>query len=160
MKLFSTTIILTMLFIAPIFSQDDAIQKSIPTATTGTTLFIGVPSEVQARVAHFFKTLIAMNTELAFDELLSDSPIIEKKEQVEDLIKQTKRSFELYGQIKGFEPVNSDIVTESLMRVRYLALHSKYPMRWIFTFYKSPDKGWIIINIKFDDQAEFFFSDE
>ncbi|MFA6570085.1 MAG: hypothetical protein WCT77_02500, partial [Bacteroidota bacterium] len=73
---------------------------------------------------------------------------------------QTKKSIQLYGPIKGYEPVSSEIVTESLVRLRYFSLHTDFPMRWIFTFYKSPSRGWIVINIKFDDLSETFFTDQ
>jgi len=96
----------------------------------------------------------------AYDDLLKGSPIKKKVEDVKSLNSQTKRAFELYGNIIGYEPVNAEFVTPSYLRMRYLALHSRYPMRWIFTFYKSPDQGWIITNVKFDDLTDYFFSDE
>jgi len=75
------------------------------------------------------------------------------------LKKQTERSIDIYGDILSFEFVSAEQVTESYIRLRYLALHSSYPMRWIFTYYRSPDKNWIVTNVKFDDLSEYFFSD-
>jgi hypothetical protein len=66
----------------------------------------------------------------------------------------------LYGQIRAYEPVSSDIVSESYIRIRYLAYHTDFPMRWIFTFYKSPKLGWIVVNIRFDDLSDFFFKED
>ena len=48
----------------------------------------------------------------------------------------------------------------SVVRLRYLALHREFPVRWILTDYKSPVKGWLLTNIKFDDPVEELFPDE
>jgi hypothetical protein len=160
LKLVIILFILSIINLPKGISQDDNLQKPLQTATSGSNVLMGVPLELQAKTAAFFKALINSDIDKAYEEFLKNSPISQKTEQIRSLIEQTKRSYELYGQMKGYEPVNSDIVSESLIRLRYLGLHSKYPMRWIFTFYHSPDKGWIIINLKYDDMAEYFFQDE
>jgi hypothetical protein len=107
----------------------------------------------------FFKLIINGKYREAFSGLLTGSLIGEKSEQLTNLIDQTKRASELYGEMKSYELVNTEAVSPSLARLRYLSLHTDYPMRWLLTFYKSPEKGWVVINVKFDDVTESFFQD-
>ncbi|HYF02290.1 MAG TPA: hypothetical protein VEC36_02860 [Patescibacteria group bacterium] len=137
-------------------AQQDSPQRD---NRTGLPTASAVPKELYSQSATFFKTLTLSNIDDAFDQLLQGSPIRDKKEQFQRLVDQTKRAFQLYGNAQGYERVSDEYVTESLMRLRYITMHDDLPMRWILTYYKSPKRGWIIINIKFDDEAEFFFED-
>ncbi|MGA2297033.1 MAG: hypothetical protein ABSG15_05745 [FCB group bacterium] len=148
-----------LIYSSPVLCQDKSLPKST-TAGNEKKLFSGVPNEVQSSCSQFLKSLIAGNVDKAFDDILKNSPINKKIEQLKTLKTQTKKSMELYGFIKAYEPVSSETVGESMLRVRYLALHDDFPMRWIFTFYNSPTRGWIVINIKFDDLSEYFFTDQ
>ena len=159
MKLAINIILITIFVQYSLLSQDDALQKGSSNNFRSHDVFIGVPIELQKTADRFFKTLTNYKVEAAFEEFLENSPISQKKNGVKKLIDRTKRSFELYGEIKGVEPVSAEIVTPSFMKLRYLGLHTKFPMRWIITFYKSPVKGWIIVNIIFDDLAEYYFTD-
>lgn len=118
-----------------------------------------IDKEIIKKLDRFFKKVIAEDINTGFEDLLVNSLIKNKKEDLSNLKKQTLLSVEIYGKIQGFEYVNAEEVTESFVRLRYLALHVNYPMRWVFTFYRSPEKGWIVSNIKLDDQSEYFFSD-
>lgn len=119
-----------------------------------------IPSEVKSKIINFFEYLLADTVDFAFHKLLKGSPISERNAQLTNLIEQTKKSFNVYGMIKGYEFVNIEKVAKSLVRIRYISLHKDFPLRWIFTFYKTEDRDWIIINIKFDDLTEYFFKDE
>lgn len=121
---------------------------------------ISIPEEISRKIDDFFKIMIAGDIKPAYKGLLKDSPILEKEDDLVNLVEQTKRSIKIYGEIKDYEPVSIEKATQSFIRLRYLGLHTKFPMRWLFTFYNSPDKGWIITNVKFDDMSEFFFKDE
>lgn len=121
---------------------------------------LGVPQSLLDICNRFFDKMIAVEIEQAFEELIQNSPLQKKKEELDKLISETKRANLLYGQIKAYEPVSSDIVSESYIRIRYLAYHTDFPMRWIFTFYKSPKLGWIVVNIRFDDLSDFFFKED
>jgi len=121
---------------------------------------LGVPQEVLDKIHTFFDSIIANKVEKAFEELIGDSPLKKKNEEIQKLINETKRASMIYGAIKSYEPISSDIVSESFIRVRYLAYHPDFPMRWVFTYYKSPKLGWIVVNIRFDDLSEFFFKED
>jgi hypothetical protein len=120
---------------------------------------INLPEVIEKKINMFFDTIIEGETVLAFRELMRNSPLKEKEDEIGNLISETKKSFELYGKLLGYEAVEAEYITGSYMRLKYLGLNEKYPTRWMITFYKSPSQGWMVTNIKFDDLAEYFFSD-
>jgi hypothetical protein len=111
------------------------------------------------KCSDFFEQIISTKVNDAYKSILSNSPINKNEDQIKNLIEQTNKANEMYGKMKSYQLVSAEKATPSLIRIKYLSLHSEYPMRWIFTFYKSPTLNWIIINIKFDDLAENFFVD-
>ncbi|MGE5480402.1 MAG: hypothetical protein ACM3U1_08255 [Chloroflexota bacterium] len=123
-------------------------------------IFSTLPSDLQTRIAHYFDKLAKSNIKDAYSELLAGSPIMDKQDEVKTLVEQTKRSIELYGGLNGFEPVSLERASISFVRLRYVGLHGDVPLRYIFTFYRSPVKGWIVTNFKFDDLSEYFFQDQ
>jgi hypothetical protein len=152
--------ILVLFSISIASAQEGGLQSSRSTEQNLPIKLIDVPGEILSKVDLFFSQLKEKNVRQAYTDLLADSPIFRQKDEMGNLIDQTNKSFDIYGELKGHEPVNSEIVTPSYLRVRYIGLHTNYPVRWLFTFYKSPEKGWIVTNIKFDDLSEFFFSDQ
>ncbi len=157
MRILSLAVAILFFISLNVFSQESSLQKS---GTGEGNSIANVPKEIQASCTAFFKLLVTAEVDKAFVTILKNSPIGKKEDQIKNLIEQTKKSFKLYGNMQGYEPVNSEQVTESLLRVRYLSIHPDMPMRWIITFYNSPSRGWIVINIKFDDLSEFFFTDQ
>lgn len=119
----------------------------------------GVPDKIQNKINIFFRQVFKENFQDAYKGILIDSELGESTEKVEKLIKETKRIKKFYGKLSGYEFVNSEAATKSYIRVRCLGLCEHYPMRWIFTFYKSPKSSWVITNIKFDDLSEYYFTD-
>lgn len=117
------------------------------------------PEELTKICDDFFNLLIHEDFTKAFKTFLKNSPFANKDEQVEKLITEFQRANKTYGSIKGYEIAHADIVTSSFLKLNYLAYHIDVPMRWVFTFYKSPSKGWMLINIKFDDLTEKLFID-
>jgi hypothetical protein len=119
--------------------------------------FLEVPTGIKTRIDDFFSLLIKGNVKTAYSNILVNSPISRQKVDLDNLLSQTSRAFDIYGKLNGYEAVNAEIATNSYMRLRYLGLHSNFPVRWIFTFYRSPENDWIVTNIKFDDLSEYFF---
>lgn len=141
-------------------SQDeDGLPGSKPNLSKSSTNFQNVPPELKSKTIKFFNALMDNKVSNAYDDFLAGTPLGKKVEDVTSLKKQTTRAFELYGVLKGFDPVNFEMIGTSFIRIRYLGLHTRFPMRWIFTYYKSPDQGWIVTNIKFDDLSDFYFED-
>lgn len=143
-----------------LFAQNDGgLQKSTQKPIIASIAYEDIDSKVTKTISYFFDQIIKKDIDQGFEQILKSSVIALKKDEVKNLKKQTERSVEIYGDILSFEFVSAEMVSNSYLRLRYLALHSSYPMRWIFTYYKSPDKGWIVTNIKFDDLSENFFTD-
>ncbi len=147
--------ILIFLLCANIFAQDS--KLSTPTAEPITEVMI--PSEIKSKLNNFFDAIKRKEFKKAYDELLKNSPINDKKEDIENLLNQTERTVRIYGEFAGASFVNGHNASDSYIRLRYLGLYDKYPIRWIFTFYKSPKLGWIVTNIKLDDLSEFYLSE-
>lgn len=149
-------IFLIILIVYPAFPQGDELpggSYSIPNQLKR----VEVPAAVKAKTNVFFNQLLDSNITKAYDDLMQGSFLNDQKEKIRNLVTQTQKAFEIYGKLKGFEIVVAEEVTKSFVRVHYLGKHSKFPMRWIFTFYNSPDKGWVVTNVKFDDLSELYF---
>jgi len=160
MKKILLSAILYMLLAFPLCAQENALTRSRSSNETTKETIVSIPDDIQKKLSKFFETLVTKQTETAFTELLTNSPVNQRQDQVQKLIFETKRANKLYGDIKGYEVINSEMVSPALIRIRYLGYYELFPMRWIFTFYKSPNQNWIITNIKFDDLSENFFKEE
>jgi hypothetical protein len=143
--------------LSAVLAQDNSLKTS---STNNSSPLDGVPVEITRKVDVFFKTLINKKIDKAFEEFLVGSPLANKKDDIKNLLAQTQQSITLYGDLKGYDPISAQVASPSYIRVRYIALHLRFPMRWIFTFYRSPENGWMVTNIKFDDLTEYFFKDE
>lgn len=134
--------------------------QNIPSSVQAVAAQELVPADLKSITAGFFSLIVAGDIQGAFAELLKNSAIASNTDQVQNLVEQTKRTVSLYGEVKGYELVSADKLGTSVVRLRYLALHREFPVRWILTYYKSPVKGWLLTNIKFDDRVEELFPDE
>lgn len=160
MKKIIVILLLTILNVTFTFSQEDGgLQKSNQTSKISKLSYEDIDTKITKTISYFFDQIIKKDIELGFEQILKNSVIALKRDEVKNLKDQTERSVDIYGEVLSFEFVSAEMVSNSYLRLRYLALHSSYPMRWVFTYYKSPDKGWIITNIKFDDLSENFFTD-
>lgn len=145
-------------FIGVTYAQDDNSANVKKPETS--FQFINIPKTLTDKVDAFFNELKQNSIQSAYDKLLVSSPLKHKDEQVRTLIEQTKKAIVLYGNTYGGEAVSSETASPSLIRLRYLGLNAAFPMRWIFTFYNSPQNGWVVVNVKIDDMCEYFFSDD
>jgi len=159
MKYFTLIFFIMILLGINAFSQDGGLQKYDNLQKFKNINYDQIDKRITRSIEDFFNLLVKKDIRTAFDNILKNSVIALRREEVDNLKKQTQRSIDIYGDILTSEFVSAELVTDSYIRLRYLALHSSYPMRWIFTFYRSPDKNWIVTNIKFDDLSEYFFSD-
>lgn len=129
------------------------IPKDVPAATDKT----GLPREISKVCNDFFRALVAGTPDLAFQRMLATSPLGNKKDQAIKRVETFNKAVDVYGAVKGYEFAGSDAGSESLLKVKYISLHEQFPLRWFFTFYKSPVRGWTIINMTFDDDVEYLF---
>jgi hypothetical protein len=148
-------LIIFLLAVSVSYSQDKA------AVGTESKAFLGaVPEELEKKCDSFFALLQQGKLDEAYDSILKNSPIHDELEQVDNLVKSTKKIIKNFGAVSGYEAVNSEAATDSYIRLRYLGLHEDLPIRWIFTFYKSPARGWILTRIKFDTETYYYFTDE
>jgi len=140
------------LFSQSAFAQEQALPKSgIEQIKEGM-----IPQEVKSQINNFFDMLKSSSIEDAFKELLIKSPLKDKKDDIKNLIEQTQRATKIYGKFHYANFVSGKVASVDFLRLNYLGCHDKYPMRWIFTFYKSPTIGWVITNVKLDDLSDYY----
>ncbi|MEI6090559.1 MAG: hypothetical protein WCR42_08925 [bacterium] len=115
------------------------------------------PKIILDNISDFFTLLSEHDFEKAYQQILAKSPLLNDKQNLDKLIKETSKIEEFYGKLDQYEYFKTEIVTKSYIRVSCLGLCTKHPMRWIFTYYNSPETGWLVTNIKFDDLTENYF---
>ncbi len=134
----------------------DRSSAPLPTYTLAES---DVPTELRSMVESFFAQLAQNKPVGAFDKLLTGSRILDDTSNVATLVRQSQRVLNFYGPQERVEFISAEAVTPSFIRVRYLALHRVYPIKWVFTFYRSPAEGWIVALLRLDDKVESSFTD-
>lgn len=106
----------------------------------------------------FFLALKSGQVDAAYDALVKDSIIAERKEDVAALKSRTKTALDSYGPVAGFEVVDEKIVGTSLLRRTCVSLNSDLPLRWRFYFYKSGG-AWRLVDLRVDDALVELFEE-
>jgi hypothetical protein len=150
-------IILALFLTIPTFAQPPNGGTSLTTPEISPAY--NIDKEAETKVLQFFNGIMKDDIEDAYKLFLKKSPLRAKKDDMTKLIKETKRAKKYYGKLAGFEFVSAEKVTNSYIRLRYIGVCENYPMRWIFTMYRSPKNGWIVTKILFDDMSEYYFQD-
>lgn len=110
-----------------------------------------------SQIYQFYKALLQGNSEGAFRNLLRSGPLAKREDAVRILHTQFLKATQVYGEMKGYEFIDSVAVTPSLCKIRYLTLHPQHPLQWSFFFYQSPIHGWIVLQITFNDRIMELF---
>lgn len=113
------------------------------------------PGEIMER---FFLALKGGQVDAAYDALVKDSIIAERREDVAALKSRTKTALDSYGPVAGFEVVDEKIVGASLLRRTCISLNSDLPLRWRFYFYKSGG-AWRLVDLRVDDALVELFEE-
>ena len=106
--------------------------------------------EPAAAIGAFFLALKAGQVDAAYEGLVRNTIIAERKENVNDLKLSTKKALDHYGPVSGFEVVDTLQVGSSLMRQTCISLNQDLPLRWRFYFYRS-EGAWKIVDMRVDD---------
>lgn len=110
----------------------------------------------QSIVKKFFETLVLGKVSLAYETLTRGSTIEDNKAQISMLRTKTDEAIAEFGQIEGHELVEMEWAGKSLVRLTYLSLGEKLPLRWRFYFYQR--KGvWRLVDIRVDDRLKDLF---
>lgn len=111
------------------------------------------PAEVKVPIDKFFNTLKLGDTTKAYEELLINTRLAERKENLRLFIEKTDQALGLYGKVINFEIYDNYNVGSGLMVLTYLSLHPVQPLRWRFVYYK-PERAWMLIDVRVDDVLE------
>ena len=106
--------------------------------------------EPAAAIGSFFLALKAGQVDAAYEGLVKNTIIAERKENVSELKESTKKALDHYGPVSGYEVVDTLQVGASLMRQTCISLNQDLPLRWRFYFYRS-EGAWKIVDMRVDD---------
>ena len=122
--------------------QSAASSKQAPGPRRGNS-----PSEAMEM---FFLALKAGQVDSAYDALVKESIIAERREDVSNLKERTKRALDNYGPVSGYEVVDEKTVGSSLLRRTCISLNADLPLRWRFYFYQF-ENTWKLLDLRVDD---------
>jgi len=111
------------------------------------------PAEIKVPLDKFFTTLKTGDTTKAYEELLINTRLAERKENLKLFIEKTDQALGLYGKVLNYELYDNYSVGSGLMVLTYLSLHPVQPLRWRVVYYK-PEKTWMLIDVRVDDVLE------
>lgn len=111
-----------------------------------------VPEPVQQRTAQFFKLLAAGEVERAYRELLRGSRLDSLQRM--ELWEHTQQLHEQCGLPLGYEVLRSVPIGRSLVQLTCLGLYGQCVAAWEFLFYRSPRRGWIVLQVRLREQLE------
>lgn len=150
---------------ATIHAQETDQRKRMIFSTTGPDPQLGVtasptpapsaapsakhPDPAEA-IGAFFLALKAGQVDAAYEGLVRNTIIAERKENVGDLKASTQKALDHYGPVLGYEVVDTLQVGDSLLRQTCISLNQDLPLRWRFYFYRSGG-GWKIVDMRVDD---------
>ncbi|MBE2203270.1 MAG: hypothetical protein IAE94_02860 [Chthoniobacterales bacterium] len=108
------------------------------------------PVDPAAAIDAFFLALKAGQVDAAYEGLVKNTIIAERRENVSELKESTKKAIEHYGPVKGYEVVDTLRVGTSLMRQTCISWNQDLPLRWRFYFYHA-ENAWKIVDMRVDD---------
>jgi hypothetical protein len=109
-------------------------------------------------IADFFASLRDGKIDEGYAALTKDSKIAEKPEELKTLKAKTREAIEVFGNISGFDFVESRSIGLRLVRATYISQGKIFPLRWRFYFYK-PENSWRLIDMRVDDKLTGIFDE-
>jgi len=116
------------------------------------------PPDPMAAADAFFMALKSGQVDGAYDELVRNTIIADRKQDVDALKAKTKQALDSYGPVSGYEPVETIEVGTSLRRLTCISLNADLPLRWKFYFYRTA-AGWRLVDLRVDDGLAELFDD-
>lgn len=101
-------------------------------------------------IGAFFSALKAGQVDAAYEGLVKNTIIAERKENVTELKGSTQKALDNYGPVSGYEVVDTLQIGSSLLRQTCISLNQDLPLRWRFYFYRSGG-DWRIVDMRVDD---------
>jgi len=130
-----------------IFQPGETVPEAPVATPTPVPVRSGKPIEA---IQAFFLALKTGEVDAAYEALVRDTVISERRENVKELKARTRQALDSYGPVAGFEVIGTLPAGESLIRFTCISLNNDLPLRWRFYFYKGPG-GWKLVDLRVDD---------
>lgn len=132
-----------------------ATAPAAPAATPAPAPNQDIPAQM---AAEFFAALQRGQMDDAYATLTKGSKTIEKPEDLRILKQKTKEAIDTFGQIIGYELIETKTIGSRLLRRTYLSLGNEFPLRWRFYFYEANNR-WRLIDLRVDDRLTGMFDE-
>ncbi len=129
-----------------------------PSATPNPTPLPKRPNDPNEAIALFFKALTHGQIDAAYDVLTRGTVIADRAGGPSELKERTRRAFDTFGAITGYETIDSQTVGASLLRITCISLNTELPLRWRFYFYKT-GPVWHLVDLRVDDALGELFNE-
>jgi hypothetical protein len=138
--------------------RDTGAAPAQPTAAATATAR-PVSREPKAMAGEFFERLSAEKVDEAFNSLTAGSNLAKREKDLTLFRERTRQAMDDYGKIAGHELLEEKQAGANLLRLTYVSLAERYPLRWRLYFYKARDQ-WEIIDIRVDDNLKALFQED
>jgi hypothetical protein len=109
------------------------------------------------RQAAFVKGIQEGMIKEAYVELVEGSLILEKKDEIENLITQTVKGTEIYGGVTAVDNLGVVRQEKHVAHGQAIVACEKAPLYFYFIWYRNKaDAPWRIQSVWFDDNSKFF----
>lgn len=115
--------------------------------------------EPAALASAFFSHLAENQVDEAFAKLTEGSALAQRERDLTLFRERTRQIIHDYGHLSGHELLEEKPAGSHLLRLTYISLTEKYPMRWRLYFYKSGAQ-WEIIDMRVDDNLRALFQED
>jgi hypothetical protein len=112
-----------------------------------------VPRELERRTSQFFKLLMAGEIEQAYEQLAQGNPQRDSL-WLEQLCERTRQFQRRHGLPLGWELLRAEWHGKALLRLEYLEYYDALPLRWELLFYRSPRRGWLLLQLRMEERPE------
>jgi len=123
-------------------------------------LVVAAPAQegsIPKRQAAFLKALQQEKVKEAFEDLLEGSLILDKKQDVENLVTQTEKGIAIYGGVTSIEDLGIVRQDKHLATGLAIVCCEKAPLYFYFIWYRNKaDAPWRLHNVWFDDNSKYF----
>ncbi len=136
-------------------------QAGIVAAQTPSEAEAAATAALSKRVEQFFGHLKAptVDAEDAFSNLLTDSPLAARQEQLIAFVDAYKKLEASHGRFLVAKQVHVKRVGEDLTFLTFLYETERFPIVWRFAFYRPPLESlerpdWFVVRLSFDTKIE------
>lgn len=115
---------------------------------------------LQSRAAHFLDEVAAGNVQVAYEQLLADSPLLKQTEAIRQVVEKIQALKNTAGAWRGYEAVGAKRIGTDVVLLRYVVKCDDFPVIWTFVFYRPPaaappaESVWRVVSVRFDTQLE------